>query len=726
MAIPDVSTTHIYEGELPNVDSMSEVTHVRVITATGSGSEKVPIDEFKLPASQINNDSSVAGATVDDALTQLNTDKASSESVELADSEFYAKAIEPIAHNATAPTPVIPTGTTKTYEFSSGGVCAWLANQVVEKGDKVTVAFTAPSTFTRTYQNVVSRKVDDSQIKQTTGTSETDVMSQMSVSNISALLTLLFKANRITTTFANGFINTSGVFVSAVSDYWSSGFIQVTAGLSYYIAGSGSSSVLVVSAYSSNSEASFLTGNAINKPGSDKFSVYSVVIPSGVSYVRITLNKAYGEQYNHGVFLLSNGGIFRDVQSNKIETSEVKQVLGQSLTALISQKATTDILDGISNKSMLLTLNTDGNNIFDKTYIRTGKAIHSSTFKIVDYTSQNIVITGYYKIPSTASKLQISGVVDATGNGVTVRLCKDTTDDSDSIGYTIDSTKGSATITLTESSKVYQYLVVTVFRGVTGSTPLLDNVKIAFNNAAYEKKNYVKARRPIVSFTLDNDNWLNADYKAIFANHNVKVGFALRYIAPFGRISQQTYLQWQLEGHEILTHGNYNFVDNPPEGLTIEQSVKDSYNDMISYGFNVKSYVASQGTYPSESLYLLKRYFNSAASKSNHGGSAYPIDLQESCIIYGTDKPYELWRYSMQAATLEEQKAAVDRAISQNALLMFYGHAESLNIGNFTTANLDSLLTYIEGKADEITIKTPSDSIDEYFSVRYDDIVGLI
>jgi lysophospholipase L1-like esterase len=196
MAIPDVSTDSIYEGELPNVDSMSEVTHVRVVTATESGSEKVPIDEFTLPASQINNGSSVTGATVDDALTQLNTAKAADNSVvhstgnetvagvktfssspivpnpttdlqadnkgsrTLADSQFYAKAIEPIAPNATAPSPVIPTGTTKTYEFSSGGVCAWLANQVVEKGDKVTVAFTAPSTFTRTYQDVVSRKVD--------------------------------------------------------------------------------------------------------------------------------------------------------------------------------------------------------------------------------------------------------------------------------------------------------------------------------------------------------------------------------------------------------------------------------------------------------------------------------------------------------------------------------------------------------------------------------------
>jgi hypothetical protein len=80
----------------------------------------------------------------------------------LADSQFYAKAIEPIAHNATAPTPVIPTGTTKTYEFSSGGVCAWITGGAVtvEKGDTVAATFTEPSTWVYTYSDVLKRKAD--------------------------------------------------------------------------------------------------------------------------------------------------------------------------------------------------------------------------------------------------------------------------------------------------------------------------------------------------------------------------------------------------------------------------------------------------------------------------------------------------------------------------------------------------------------------------------------
>jgi hypothetical protein len=82
------------------------------------------------------------------------------------DKANYAKSIEMIAHDATAPSPVIPTGTTKTYEFSSGGECAWITggSVTVEVGDKVSAAFTEPSTWVYTYHNVLKRKADASVI----------------------------------------------------------------------------------------------------------------------------------------------------------------------------------------------------------------------------------------------------------------------------------------------------------------------------------------------------------------------------------------------------------------------------------------------------------------------------------------------------------------------------------------------------------------------------------
>jgi hypothetical protein len=78
------------------------------------------------------------------------------------DKANYAKSVEMIAHNATAPSPVIPTGTTKTYEFSSGGLCSWITGGAVsvEKGDTVTATETEPGTWEYTYNDVLKRKAD--------------------------------------------------------------------------------------------------------------------------------------------------------------------------------------------------------------------------------------------------------------------------------------------------------------------------------------------------------------------------------------------------------------------------------------------------------------------------------------------------------------------------------------------------------------------------------------
>lgn len=53
--------------------------------------------------------------------------------------EDYVKAVEMIAPTAAAPSPVIPTGTTKTYEFNSSGVPSYLNGTIVKQGDSVNV-----------------------------------------------------------------------------------------------------------------------------------------------------------------------------------------------------------------------------------------------------------------------------------------------------------------------------------------------------------------------------------------------------------------------------------------------------------------------------------------------------------------------------------------------------------------------------------------------------------
>ena len=78
--------------------------------------------------------------------------------------------------------------------------------------------------------------------------------------------------------------------------------------------------------------------------------------------------------------------------------------------------------------------------------------------------------------------------------------------------------------------------------------------------------------------------------------------------------------------------------------------------------------------------------------------------------------------YSDGSLTVEE---LVDLAIEKNALLMFYGHAQSSYIGYFTEENVRSLLMYIKEKLAnyECTIKTPFEAVKDFYSVRADDVM---
>ena len=192
----DNSLPKVAERSLPDA-AMANVTHVRVVSTDNS--EKLPIANLTLAGTKVTVAVDGLSGTVDgafeDVLTQI-AGKADTTQVEALDAEKldianvynaldktvdgfaldarqgkalddvdkanYAKSVEMIAHDATAPSPVIPTGTTKTYEFSSGGVCAWITGGAVtvEVGDMVSAAFTEPSTWVYTYHNVLKRKAD--------------------------------------------------------------------------------------------------------------------------------------------------------------------------------------------------------------------------------------------------------------------------------------------------------------------------------------------------------------------------------------------------------------------------------------------------------------------------------------------------------------------------------------------------------------------------------------
>ena len=234
--------------------------------------------------------------------------------------------------------------------------------------------------------------------------------------------------------------------------------------------------------------------------------------------------------------------------------------------------------------------------------------------------------------------------------------------------------------------------------------------------------NYAHARRPLIAFILDGEYDENADMETVFSNHKVNCGFAIPYESGFLNNSILDYLDWQRKGHEILAHSQYAVgTQSTATDAEIQTIVRNSYTRLHDLGFDIRGFVALQGNAKQIAIDEAKKLFDYACTTNNHAGNLTG-DLAESNIYFNSDNPYKLWRYSMQTSTIDQMKSAVDRCITTNGLLMFYGHAESASSDNFTPENLDALLTYIESVG--ATVLKPIEAISDYYSLRYDDIMS--
>lgn len=232
---------------------------------------------------------------------------------------------------------------------------------------------------------------------------------------------------------------------------------------------------------------------------------------------------------------------------------------------------------------------------------------------------------------------------------------------------------------------------------------------------------YIHAREPQIAFILDGAYADDVNMHTVFNNHGVKAGFALPWNRAFDEVPISTYYAYQEEGHEILCHGNYPIPEDTAytDAEAIE-FINTSIKRMNANGFHPKAWIGSHGAVAERFVPYIKKLYEWAATTSNHDAD------REPCIFFGVDKPYYLWRYTLQHSTLQQQKDAVDRALANNGLLLFYGHARvpADPDTNFTTENLDALLTYIESVGG--VVKTPSEAVMDYFALRYDDIYNII
>lgn len=232
---------------------------------------------------------------------------------------------------------------------------------------------------------------------------------------------------------------------------------------------------------------------------------------------------------------------------------------------------------------------------------------------------------------------------------------------------------------------------------------------------------YKAYRRPLIAFNFDGEYNRNANFKALFDQHNKKCGYALPYSTNFPYTTKETYLTWQNEGFEILAHSAVAVgTQSTATDDEIRQIVKDAYTTLTGYGFNIHGFVAYQGNAKPVAVDQVQRMYDYGATVTNHAGNLSG-DLARANSYFSQDKPYKLWRYSMQASTLDQMKSAVDECYDTYGLVIFYGHANSSQLNNMTLENIDALLTYIEAKG--IQIMTPYEAIKDFYTVRSQDFI---
>lgn len=189
----------------------------------------------------------------------------------------------------------------KHYKYKSGNT----VDPVTGKWREFATVDTALSDFS---ENAVQNKVI------------TNKFSELGLGTVINYLTDSFSLNA--NGFRNGYIGLDGIAVIDNSNYRYSDFILLKSGKEYYVTAAGSINTLIVAAYSSNEESTFLPDSPLNIKGSNAIKGFSIK-PSTDVYVRLTCNLEYGKIQDFGIIEVSGGKIkniddsFKDVD-NKI------------------------------------------------------------------------------------------------------------------------------------------------------------------------------------------------------------------------------------------------------------------------------------------------------------------------------------------------------------------------------------------------------------------------
>ena len=221
-------------------------------------------------------------------------------------------------------------------------------------------------------------------------------------------------------------------------------------------------------------------------------------------------------------------------------------------------------------------------------------------------------------------------------------------------------------------------------------------------------------RKPTFSFIFDDGRDTDVNVYNIFNLYNLKCGFAL--IA--GNVNINTrYLDYQREGFEILSHSTSATPFSEMTLADVETALKTSRANLEQAGYSVKGFVTPSSISTAAQRDIIKKYYQ-------YGFGA----VESETVVYA--HPFigkdirQLNRVSLESNNIDQLKAQVDAAFTDNAYMIFYGH--EVPSTDLTDEKLKALIEYILAKTSPYMIETPGNAINNFYSFRHSDLLDMI
>lgn len=277
------------------------------------------------------------------------------------------------------------------------------------------------------------------------------------------------------------------------------------------------------------------------------------------------------------------------------------------------------------------------------------------------------------------------------------------------VPITVDIPTGTTEILISVSSSVKDtaYAEITIPSSIPEDAISERMVKDLLNSKYPSIGLSLKKRCASISFIFDDGVAGDVTIKAIFDNHSKKCGFAV-----FSPIASR-YKTYYDEGFEILAHAS-SPISSPTEASERVQ-MKTAYDDVVALVGECHGWVTPLSALADQFKPLVYDYYE-------YGYTVYKGNIatpSESGMTKDM-KSYALWRSSVESITLAEQKAIIDYAVANNLMVCFYGHGYNLDTGgNFTSANLNELLSYCDSVG--IDVMLPYESVSNFFAFRHNE-----